>query len=102
VKRYVSFCKQDILQFTNDFGECIPEKQNEVSKATIGLGRWSLSLSYSHIKQNGSSWFNKKDRLSSLCTTPPLDQSTSGEIDVDIDYDTSLPVPYTSVPYSWF
>ena len=49
IKRYVSFQKQDVLQFVNDLEECVCEQQNEVNKATIGLGRWSLSPPYSHL-----------------------------------------------------
>ena len=43
VKRFVNFQKQDVLCFVNDLEECVQEQQNEVNKATIGLGRWKLS-----------------------------------------------------------
>ena len=72
VKRYVNFQKQDILQFVNDLEECVLEQQNEVSKAAIGLGRWSLTSCYSHISQNANNWFSsmsqteKENTLSSL------------------------------------
>ena len=83
VKRYVTFQKQDILQFVNDLEECVHEQQNEISKSTIGLGRWSLSPYYSHVRQDASSWLksvDKPDRLSSLRIASPLDQSSSREI----------------------
>jgi hypothetical protein len=73
VKRYVNFQKQDILQFVNDLEECVLEQQNEVSKAAIGLGRWSLSSRYSHISKKANNWFSsmsqteKENTLSSLC-----------------------------------
>lgn len=54
VKRYVNFQKQDVFQFVNDLEECVREQQNEVRKATIGLGRWTLSPNCSHIGQNAS------------------------------------------------
>ena len=41
MKRYVNVQKQDVFQFqfVNDLEECVREQQNEVNKATIGLGR---------------------------------------------------------------
>ena len=61
----------------------IHEQQNEIGKATIGIGRWSLSPYYSHVRQDASSWLksvNKPDRLSLLHIASPLDQSSSREI----------------------
>ena len=56
VKRYVNFQKQDVFQFVNDLQECVQE-QNEVSKAAIGLRRWTLAPYYSHIGQKVGNWF---------------------------------------------
>lgn len=57
VKRYVNFQKQDIFRFVTDLEECVQEQQNEVSKSILGLGRWNLECSYSHMKQDRSIWF---------------------------------------------
>ena len=82
VKRYVNFQKQDILQFVNDLEECVLEQQNEVSKAAIGLGRWSLTSRYSHISQNANNWFSsmsqteKENTLSSLRAAESRDERT--------------------------
>ena len=57
IKRYVSFQKQDVLQFVNDLEECVQEQQNEVDKAILGLGRWSLAGNYSSMRVSADSWF---------------------------------------------
>ena len=50
IKRYVSFQKQDILQFANDLEECVQEQQNEANKAVLELGsnadNWFSSMSH--------------------------------------------------------
>ena len=114
VKRYVSFQKQDVLQFVNDLEECVCEQQNEVSKAIIGLGRWSLSSPYSHLIQDASCLLKSVDRESLLHPTLQVDrspdpktftsslslqfdQSTSKENLADIDCDTCLSVPFTLI-----
>ena len=57
IKRYVNFQKQDVLQFVNDLEECVQEQQNEVDKAILGLGRWSLATNYSSMRVNADNWF---------------------------------------------
>ena len=49
VKHFVNFKMQDILKLFNDLKEHVREQQNELNKATIGLGRWALSPSYAHL-----------------------------------------------------
>ena len=77
----MNFQKQDIFQFVNDLQECVQEQQNEVSKAAIGLGQWTLAPCYSHIGQKVNNWFGsmsqteKQDVLSSLHTTSTLPYS---------------------------
>ena len=50
IKHYVSFQKQDVLQFVNDLEECVQEQQIEADKAILGLGRRSLAGSYSNMR----------------------------------------------------
>ena len=105
------------MQFVNDLEECVCEQQNEVNKATIGLGRWSLSPPYSHLRQDAGCWLKSVDRLPLLCPTLPVDESTNQEInttslfdqstsrdnlakDVHIDFDKCLSVPLTSITHS--
>ena len=57
IKRYVNFQKQDILKFVNDLEECVQEQQNEVDKAILGLGRWSLADNYSNMRVSAGNWF---------------------------------------------
>ena len=57
IKRYVSFQKQDVLQFVNDLEECVQEQQNEADKAILGLGRWSLAGNYSNMRIRADNWF---------------------------------------------
>ena len=106
VKRYVDFQKQDILQFVNDLEECVREQQNEVIKATVGLGRWTVSPSYAHIKQNTSNWFGslslaeKQDTVSSLHKSSPLfptPSSSLGAADAHEDSEDVLSVPCSSI-----
>ena len=63
VKHYVTFQKQDILQFVSDLEECVHEQQNEISKATIGLGKWSLhhiTVTLDKMQVAGSNqWINQ-------------------------------------------
>ena len=108
VKRYVHFQKQDVFQFINDLEECVREQQNEVSKAAIGLGRWTLSPSCSHIGQNTSDWFRsmshfeKQNAISALHTssatpsTPSICNSASSTTS-PVSSESSLSVPYTSL-----
>ena len=109
LKRYVNFQKQDILQFVNDLEECVQEQQNEISKAVLGLGRWTLSPSYSHVKQNAAEWFgsmsqvDKKNALLSLdattsmhAATVPCSLSEERRSDSD-DIVCALSVPHTSL-----
>ena len=106
VKRYVNFQKQDILQFVNDLEECVKEQQNEVIKATVCLGRWTISPSYPHIKQNASNWFGsmslaeKRDTVSSLHKSSPLFPTLSnslGAADTFEDPEDVLSVPCSSI-----
>ena len=57
IKRYVSFQKQDVLQFVNDLEECVQEQQNEADKVILGLGRWSLAGNYSNMRVSADNWF---------------------------------------------
>ena len=108
VKQYQ---KQDIFQFVNDLNECVHEQQNQVSKAAIGLGRWSLSPSYSHIGQKTNTWFScmsraeKQEAISTLHA--PLTVPSSSSINdsegvsynsqVALDSRVTLSVPYTTL-----
>ena len=68
VKQYVNFQRQYFFQFVKHLEECVKEQQNEVNKAAIGLGRWSLSPSYAHISQNteSMSMVEQQNALASL------------------------------------
>ena len=108
VKRYVSFQKQNVLEFVNDLKECVHEQQNEVDKAIIGLGRWKVSPCYAHIRQKTSSWFGsmslaeKWDTLSSIHKASPVFSTSSINanslgIDAHEGPDNTLSVPCTSI-----
>ena len=104
VKRYVNFQKQDVFQFVNDLQECVLEQQNELSKAAIGLGRWTLSPCYSRFEKSANNWFGsmslteKQSVITALNTT-----SESGGSEASIasengpSFECSLSVPYTSL-----
>ena len=105
VKRYVNFQKQDVFQFVNDLEECVREQQNEVNKATIGLGRWTLSPSCSHVSQNTSDWFrsmshvDKQNAISALQTSSAISSNSStcnsGSSTSCPSSESSLSMPYT-------
>ena len=111
VKQYVNFQKQDIFQFVNDLNECVHEQQNQVSKAAIGLGRWSLSPSYSHIGQKTNNWFScmsraeKQEAISTLHapltvpSSPSINDSegVSSNSQVALESRVTLSVPYTTL-----
>ena len=63
IKRYVSFQKQDVLQFVNDLEECVQEQQNEANKAILGLGRWSLASNYGDGRVNVGNWFGSMSHM---------------------------------------
>ena len=96
VKRSVNFQKQDVLQFVNDLEECVQEQPNEVSKAVIGLGRWTLSPGFSHIGQKANDWFGsmsqveKQDALSSLRTTSVLPSSSAVDCSLPTELHTNV------------
>ena len=83
------------------------EQQNEVSKATIGLGRWIISPCYAQITQKANSWFSmslaeKQDTLSSLHKSSPLFSTSSSNTrsmgaDTHKDSEDVLSVPYSSI-----
>ena len=66
IKRYVNFQKQDLLQFVNDLEECVQEQQNEVDKAILGLGRWSLADNYSSVRVSPDNWFGMMSRVDKI------------------------------------
>lgn len=109
VKRYVNFQKQDIFQFVDDLEECVQEQQNEVNKATIGLGRWSLSHYYTHIGEKTRNWFGsmslaeKENALSSICSASAhLTGSSQGEVLPTVQDAEELPSENLNItlPYS--
>ena len=93
-----------MFQFVNDLEECVRKQRNEVSEAAIGLGRWTLSSSCSHIRQNTSDWFHslfeKQNALSALQTSSaiPSTPSTYNSASSTTSHPSSeslLSVPYT-------
>ena len=95
-----------MLQFVNDLEECVREQQNEVSKAAIGLGRWTLSPNCSHIGQNTSEWFRsmshleKQNAISALQSTSvipssPSTCSSASSTSCTSSAEISLSLPYT-------
>ena len=105
VKRYVDFKKQDIMKFVNDLEECVREQQNEVNKAAIGLGRWTLSLPYAHLRCTTKDWFGsmsqaeKNDALVSLHESSPLfpTSSSCNSKHPEPSFEDDLSVSYTTI-----
>ena len=58
--------KQDVLQFVNDLEECVQEQQNEVDKAILGLGRWSLAGNYRNMRVSADNWFGTMSHVDKL------------------------------------
>ena len=106
VKRYVDFQKQDVFQFVNDLQECVLEQQNEVSKAAIGLGRWTLSPFYSCFEQSANKWFGSMSQTEKQSVITALNTTSTSESGASVaaiagengsSFECSLSVPFTSL-----
>ena len=109
IKRYVNFQKQDVLQFVNDLEECVQEQQNEVDKAILGLGRWSLAANYSSMRVNADNWFgvmshvDKVEAVNSFHSTlqssdtSTMSRSLLNEPQTVVKSGRNLSIPYTFI-----
>jgi hypothetical protein len=100
VKRYVSFKKQDLLQFVIDLEECVLEQKNEAHKAIVGMGRWKLLSEHNHFKRDSAEWFTTMSNQSKVDALESLGNSSQSNFSSVQPSSPSCSYSRLSMPYS--